>query len=426
MSKYISQYTEQTATQSTDKYLFQRGLTYYHITNANLVTSLTSSLNLAQYLTTATAASTYVPLTRTLTINGSAQDLSSDRSWTIATDITIGTTAIVSGTPGRILFESATNKVSQSANLFWDNSNVRLGIGVTPSYTIHAQVNTNDMVTLMYGYNNNGGTSTATRIVAGNAAGEIQFGKLYSGSTWSLYGSNVADAFIRSTEKSMNFQTGIIGGSSTDAFVFNIGTYNKSAAEFVVGKTDSYFNTNLAIGATSTSSTRLYSKGSTSDSTSYVAKFDNSSSSALHWLRNDGYQTFNSSTFTNGNFFFNAVDNSVNTLTVQRSQASATVGTYAVIGVVNTNSSANNYTRAYAFSDNYSYDLCTIHGERIDANRGAWHLYTRSGAGTLVNHLSTYVDGSGNSIVRLANIPTSSAGLPSGALWNDSGTIKIV
>ena len=50
-----------------------------------------------------------------------------------ATGITIGTTAITSGTVGRVLFEGTGNVVQESANLFWDNTNGRLGIGGTPS-----------------------------------------------------------------------------------------------------------------------------------------------------------------------------------------------------------------------------------------------------------------------------------------------------
>jgi hypothetical protein len=51
------------------------------------------SVDSSTYLTTASAASTYVPLTRTFTINGTAYDLSADRTWTIPTHdaVTIGT-----------------------------------------------------------------------------------------------------------------------------------------------------------------------------------------------------------------------------------------------------------------------------------------------------------------------------------------------
>jgi hypothetical protein len=72
-----------------------------------------------------------VPTTRTLTINGTTQDLSADRTFTISTGITIGTTAITSGTVGRVLFEGTGNVVQESANLFWDNTNGRLGIGTS-------------------------------------------------------------------------------------------------------------------------------------------------------------------------------------------------------------------------------------------------------------------------------------------------------
>jgi len=50
---------------------------------------------------------------------------------TISTGITIGTTAITSGTVGSVLFEGTGNVVSESANLFWDNTNGRLGIGTS-------------------------------------------------------------------------------------------------------------------------------------------------------------------------------------------------------------------------------------------------------------------------------------------------------
>lgn len=83
---------------------------------------------------------TPVPETRTLTINGTTQDLSADRTFTISTGITIGTTAITSGTVGRVLFEGTGNVVQESANLFWDNTNGRLGLG-TASPTQRLEVN---------------------------------------------------------------------------------------------------------------------------------------------------------------------------------------------------------------------------------------------------------------------------------------------
>ena len=78
-----------------------------------------------------------VPETRTITINGTTQDLSANRTFTIATGLTVGSTAIASGTVGRVLFEGTGNVLQESANFFWDNTNSRLGIGTaTPAYSI--------------------------------------------------------------------------------------------------------------------------------------------------------------------------------------------------------------------------------------------------------------------------------------------------
>lgn len=68
------------------------------------------------------ALGSFTPLSRALTINGVTQDLSADRSWTISTGVTIGTTPIASGTVGRILFQGVGNVVQQSANIFFDSA----------------------------------------------------------------------------------------------------------------------------------------------------------------------------------------------------------------------------------------------------------------------------------------------------------------
>jgi hypothetical protein len=49
---------------------------------------------------------------------------------TLATGLTVGTTAIASGTDGRVLFQSA-GVLQQSAIFFWDNTNSRLGVGTS-------------------------------------------------------------------------------------------------------------------------------------------------------------------------------------------------------------------------------------------------------------------------------------------------------
>jgi hypothetical protein len=96
----------------------------------NNVLAYTSATDIWENKTVATALGyTPVPSTRSLTINGTTQDLSADRTFTIATGLTVGTTPITSGTVGRVLFEGTGNVLQQSGSLFWDNTNARLGIG---------------------------------------------------------------------------------------------------------------------------------------------------------------------------------------------------------------------------------------------------------------------------------------------------------
>jgi hypothetical protein len=107
-----------------------------------------------------------VPTSRTLTINGTTQDLSADRTFTISTGITIGTTAITSGTVGRVLFEGTGNVVSESANLFWDNTNGRLGIGTSSPIQKLDVVGTARFTTATI--NGTNGTITIDQVAGGN------------------------------------------------------------------------------------------------------------------------------------------------------------------------------------------------------------------------------------------------------------------
>ena len=57
-----------------------------------------------------------------------------------ATSLTIGSSSIVSGTTGRVLFEGSGNVVQEDSALFWDNTNKRLGVGTTPNTSVRLDV----------------------------------------------------------------------------------------------------------------------------------------------------------------------------------------------------------------------------------------------------------------------------------------------
>jgi len=90
----------------------------YTFPNADGTVALTSNL------------SSYVPTSRTLTINGTAYDLSADRSWTVSSGITVGTTTITSGTSGRIAFNNG-GVYGEDAGITYSSANKRLTLGGT-------------------------------------------------------------------------------------------------------------------------------------------------------------------------------------------------------------------------------------------------------------------------------------------------------
>ena len=139
--------------------------------------------------------SSYVPTSRTLTINGTTQDLSANRTFTVSTGITIGTTAITSGTVGRVLFEGTGNVVQESANLFWDNTNGRLGIGTSSPARALDILSSGDVLT---GLKTSSATGVSSHVVLNDINSSSEFGVWGSTrSTFGAIGSN--NAYIYSS-----------------------------------------------------------------------------------------------------------------------------------------------------------------------------------------------------------------------------------
>lgn len=156
---------------------------------ATFPTLVSSFTNDAGYITSS-ALSGYVPNTRTLTINGTAYDLSADRSWTIATPTastgltnTSGTwtanlstgvsggQSVIGGTAsGNNLTLSSTTNATKGKILFgnsaYDEVNNRLGIGTNaPSAKLEVR-GTGDFWGLQVG---NGTVGTLFQVYGGNA-----------------------------------------------------------------------------------------------------------------------------------------------------------------------------------------------------------------------------------------------------------------
>jgi len=191
-----------------------------------------------------------VPTTRTLTINGTTQDLSADRTFTISTGITIGTTPITSGTVGRVLFEGTGNVVQESANLFWDNTNVRLGVGTaTPNYTLELKNTTGGATTPSLSFV----TSTYnSQIIVGNSTYPYALGanslNVYHGVAGGIgFYNGSASPTLRFSILS-DGKT-IVGSATTATRIFEV---NNTVNGGGIGLNSSAINTSYAIVHTAT------------------------------------------------------------------------------------------------------------------------------------------------------------------------------
>jgi hypothetical protein len=70
-----------------------------------------------------------------VSLNGSGSRKITGQEIMNASKLAVGSTPIVSGTVGRLLFQNTGDVLGQSANLFWDNTNGRLGVGTSSPVT---------------------------------------------------------------------------------------------------------------------------------------------------------------------------------------------------------------------------------------------------------------------------------------------------
>lgn len=128
----------------------------------------------------------------------------------INTDITIGTTVIVGGTVGRVLFQGAGNVVQQAAGLFYDAPNVRFGVGTSsPAYNLDVVGNASITTNLSVGSLGTDGIVYLNRASTGGNVGGIR--AQASGSE--ICGGGFVDRILCSNGAGLFFYT--YGGSGS-------------------------------------------------------------------------------------------------------------------------------------------------------------------------------------------------------------------
>ena len=143
----------------------------------------------------------------------------------ISSGLTVGTTAIASGTIGGILFQNGSNLLAQDAALFWDNTNKRLGVGATPSTSVRLDVRAQGALStdLAFRVRNSADTTNIFQVNGDGSGGfniDTKVIKFGSGSYIQTGSSNATTLFVGFGLYNCALSNNFNGGNQT-AYGFN-------------------------------------------------------------------------------------------------------------------------------------------------------------------------------------------------------------
>ena len=132
--------------------------------------------------------------------------------------LTIGTTPIASGTVGRVLFEGTGNVLQEDSNLFWDNTNKRLGLGATPSTSVLLDLRTQGALSTDIALRIRNSANTAD-ILNVNGKGQVWANGTGAIATNTAFGQFALNALTTATGNTAfgynSLNTNLIGASNT-------------------------------------------------------------------------------------------------------------------------------------------------------------------------------------------------------------------
>ena len=279
-----------------------------------------------------------------------------------ASKLNVGSTPVINGTIGRVLFEGTGNVLQQSGNLFWDNTNVRLGVGTaTPNHTLELRNTTGGATTPTLSFV----TSTYnSQIIVGNSTYPFALGanslNVYHGVSGGIgFYNGGATPTLRFSILS-DGKT-IVGSATTATRIFEV---NNTVNGGGIGLNSTAVNTSYAISHTATgaNSWSLNSAGTGSSQTAGTLSI--------------GATTNNMLLFSNGNTVLGALGSAdagfrldvngtarvTSTLRVESSftaLSTATVGGTTLVAnaafQVNTGGKYVNYNGAYSLGNFLTY-----------------------------------------------------------------------
>lgn len=201
------------------------------------------------------------------TIDSSSNTLSNIANASISASAAIALSKIAGGTAGYIPFASSATALSNDSNLFWDNTNKRLGIGGTPSYQCHVYHPTSSIIFL-------GGDSTTNmyinRASTDASAPDIFFRKSRgnSASPTTVTSSDVLGRILFQAYGGSNFRNiayiqGVVDTYTSDTDISSRLSFYTTPTGSVTASERMRIDPSGNIGIGTTPSTRLHVSGTT-------------------------------------------------------------------------------------------------------------------------------------------------------------------
>jgi hypothetical protein len=307
---------------------------------------------------------------------------------------------------------------SSSTGMFWDATNSRLGIGTNvPGAKVDINLGAGSLTNSIYVRNSlSTGYSSLTMFDNRNSTAFV--------GQWGLYGNavtgNISNMFFYNTAGGgIGFYVGSGINQSTDLRLFVTS------------------NGNTLLGSSADSGERLQvtgdvkvvGSGSTSGTTGFAVQ--NSGATNLLKITNDGVLNFGTQYLqllptSNGS----SVNTSGRGLLINSSAGGQAVGVLRIVGNSTITSGTDwGFAVAHTFSPtsgtglHSGISITQTINQTGGANGITRGLYVNP---TLTDAADFRAIETTNGKIIFGNLPTSSAGLPTGAIWNDAGTIKIV
>jgi hypothetical protein len=363
----------------------------------------------------------------------------------------VNNTPIIGGVAGRVLFQGTGDVLQQSSSLFWDSTNNRLGIGTsTPSVDVDIVKTIDSTFEGLNVRNLSTGTNATTVIRVKDNAGNIcEFGLGGTNHTslpniGYFYTNKQILAFYANASERMRLSPNgnVLINTTTDAgFRLDVNGTARVQNDLSVSRNQNN-PTKIAVSNTTAGNNSFVEGGYASDSSSGECKIGKYSSTTSAYkiitasnaylyngtiagdiaILNDfatgrikfatgGVSTAQMTLFSTGNLGINTTTDAGFKLDVN---GTARVATSILVGSSSTQGTIQTGVFRGTFFNDYANNF-TIFQVQTSGNVS---FYNSVAIGT--------TSAPSASKLRVVGLPTSSAGLSSGDVWNDGGTLKIV